>query len=129
MSEHIHNHNGNCCCGHDHGHEHEHHDHCCCGHDHGHKEDSTCICGHDHKAEGGVGHDRSMGRVFFALVGGILTANSFILGALLPEQQFAAHMSALFGAFILALPIIITAVKDLVRGKAEAHSIATYIFG
>ena len=110
MSEHIHNHHGDCCCGHDHGHEHQHDHNCHCGHDHG-KEDSTCICGHDHKAEGGVGHDRSMGRVFFALVGGILTANSFILGAWLPEQQFAANMSALFGAFILALPIIITAVE------------------
>ncbi len=119
MSEHIHNHNGECCCGHDHGHDH--HDHCSCGHDH--KEDSTCICGHDHKAEGGVGHDRSMGRVFFALIGGILTANSFILNAWLPEQEFAANMSALFGAFILALPIIITAVKDLVRGKVYMNEL------
>ncbi|MBO7328044.1 MAG: cation-translocating P-type ATPase [Lentisphaeria bacterium] len=124
MSEHIHNHHDGCCCGGHHEHHEHHHDHhgdCCCGHEH--KEDSTCICGHDHKAEGGVGHDRSMGRVFFALVGGILTANSFILGALLPEQQFAAHMSALFGAFILALPIIITAVKDLVRGKVYMNEL------
>ncbi len=117
MSEHIHNHQGDCCCGHDHA-----HDHGKCSHDHG-KQDSTCICGHDHKAEGGVGHDRSMGRVFFALVGGILTANSFILNAWLPEQEFAANMSALFGAFILALPIIITAIKDLVRGKVYMNEL------
>jgi len=122
----MHNHHDGCCCGHDH-HEHDHHhdhhhDQCCCGHDHG-KEDSTCICGHDHKAEGGVGHDRSMGRVCFALIGGILTANSFILDALLPEQEFAANMSALLGAFILALPIIITAVKDLVRGKVYMNEL------
>ncbi|MBO5667523.1 MAG: cation-translocating P-type ATPase [Lentisphaeria bacterium] len=122
MSEHIHNHQHGCACGHDH-HDHEHdHGHCACGHDH-HHEDSTCICGHDHKAEGGVGHDRSMGRVFFALVGGILTANSFILEALLPEQQFASYMSALFGAFILALPIIITAVKDLIKGKVYMNEL------
>ena len=133
MSENIHQHE-NCSCGHDyehhhhencscgHDHEHHHHDHCSCGHDHG-KEDSTCICGHDHKAEGGVGHDRSMGRVCFALVGGILTANSFIMNSLLPEQEFAANMSALFGAFILALPIIITAVKDLVRGKVYMNEL------
>ena len=120
MSEHNHNHQEKCCCGHDHHHEHG--GECRCGHDH-HKEDSTCICGHDHKAEGGVGHDRSMGRVFFALVGGILTANSFIINALLPEQQFAANMSALFGAFILALPIIITAVKDLIRGKVYMNEL------
>ena len=130
MSEHIHNHDGNCSCGHDHKYDHcdcghDHHKEessCICGHDH-HKVDSTCICGHDHKAEGGVGHDRSMGRVFFALLGGILTANSFILNAWLPEQEFAAHMSALFGAFILALPIIITAVKDLVRGKVYMNEL------
>ena len=85
--------------------------------------DSTCICGHDHKAEGGVGHDRSMGRMFFALVGGMLTANSFILQRVLPEQSFAADMSAICGAFILALPIIITAVKDLLRGKVYMNEL------
>lgn len=111
-----HHHDNSCSCGHDH------HDHCGCGHDHDH-QDSTCICGHDHKAEGGVGHDRSMGRVCFALVGGILTANSFILQKFLPEQEFAASMSALLGAFILALPIITTAFKDLIRGKVYMNEL------
>ncbi len=111
-----HHHDNSCCCGHDY------HDHCGCGHDHDH-QDSTCICGHDHKAEGGVGHDRSMGRVCFALVGGILTANSFILQKFLPEQEFAASMSALLGAFILALPIITTAFKDLIRGKVYMNEL------
>ncbi|MBR2344192.1 MAG: cadmium-translocating P-type ATPase [Lentisphaeria bacterium] len=113
-------HDEKCCCGHDHSHEHD-HGKCCCGHDH--QEDSTCICGHDHKAEGGVGHDRAMGRVCFALVGGILTANSFILEKLLPEQVFAASISALLGAFILALPIIITAFKDLIKGKVYMNEL------
>ena len=103
-------------CGHDHNHDSK----CACGHDH---QDSTCICGHDHKAEGGVGHDRSMGRVCFALIGGILTVNSFLLEKLLPEQEFAASMSALLGAFILALPIIITACKDLLRGKVYMNEL------
>lgn len=125
MSEHDHKH---CQCGCSAA-EHKHHDHdhghkCGCGHDHKHDEmDSTCICGHDHKAEGGVGHDRSMGRLFFALVGGMLTANSFILQRFLPEQSFAADMSAICGAFILALPIIITAVKDLLRGKVYMNEL------
>ena len=120
MSNDLHKHDAGCCCGHDH-HSHA-HDNCSCGHDHS-REDSTCICGHDHKAEGGVGHDRSMGRVFFALIGGILTANSFILNAVLPGQEFAANMSALAGAFILALPIIITAVKDLIKGKVYMNEL------
>ena len=123
MSEHDHKH---CQCGCS-ASEHKHHEHdhkCGCGHDHKHDEmDSTCICGHDHKAEGGVGHDRSMGRLFFALVGGMLTANSFILQRFLPEQSFAADMSAICGAFILALPIIITAVKDLLRGKVYMNEL------
>jgi Cd2+/Zn2+-exporting ATPase len=112
-----------CACGHDHKHEHDHkHDEgCCCGHEH--KEDSTCICGHDHKAEGGVGHDRSMGRLFFCLFGGVLTANSFLLDWLLPEQKFASQMSALVGAFVLAFPIIVTAVKDLIKGKVYMNEL------
>ncbi|MBE6363919.1 MAG: cadmium-translocating P-type ATPase [Lentisphaerae bacterium] len=130
MSEHDHkNCHGACDCQ-NHNHEHhEHHEHdakCSCGHHHHHDHDemdSTCICGHDHKAEGGVGHDRSMGRLFFALVGGMLTANSFILQRFLPEQSFAADMSAICGAFILALPIIITAVKDLLRGKVYMNEL------
>ena len=117
---HHHDHDGKCICGHDHDHA----DKCGCGHHHDHDEmDSTCICGHDHKAEGGVGHDRSMGRLFFALVGGMLTANSFLLQRFLPEQAFAADMSAVCGAFILALPIIITAIKDLLRGKVYMNEL------
>ena len=98
---------------------------CGCGHHHhDHDEpDSTCICGHDHNAEGGVGHDRSMGRLFFALVGGLLTLNSYLLAKLLPGQVFASQMSALLGAFILALPIIWVAVKDLVRGKVYMNEL------
>jgi len=112
-------------CGHDH---HHHHDGDCCCHHHHHDEehqDATCICGHDHKSEavGGVGHDRAMGRIFFALFGGILTLNSFILGWILPERGFAADMSALAGAVILALPIIFTAVKDLVKGKVYMNEL------
>ena len=102
-----------CSCGH---HDHHHH------HDHD-APDSTCICGHDHKAGGGVGHDRSMGRIFFALVGGLLTLNSYLINSLLPNQAFAAQMSALLGAFILALPIIWVAVKDLVRGKVYMNEL------
>ena len=105
-----------CACGHDHDHEHEHH------HDHDHEPGGFCPCGHD-AVSGGVGHDRAMGRIFFALLGGILTVNSFLLEWALPEQAFAASISALFGAFVLALPIIITAIKDLVNGKVYMNEL------
>ena len=111
----------NCSCGCGHVHSSEEHAASCCGHDHGEKK-GFCPCGHD-TVTGGVGHDRAMGRIFFALLGGLLTVNSFLLEWLLPGQQYAASMSALFGAFILALPIIITAVKDLINGKVYMNEL------
>ena len=50
---------------------------------------------------------RSLVLVGFAVLGGMLTANSFILSYFLPGQTFAATFSALFGAFVLAMPIIV----------------------
>ncbi len=102
--------------------EHHHHDHCDCGHDHRH-DGGPCICGHDHAAEAGVGHDRAMGKILFVISGGLLILNSFALEHFLPEQSFAANLSALSGAFILALPIILTAIKDLVNGKVYMNEL------
>lgn len=115
--EHIHS--ANCSCGHNHDHEHEHEHH----HDHDDEcGKPNCPCGHDALTEG-TGHDRSMGKVAFAVLGGLLTLNSFILGWLLPDQMFASSMSALFGAFILAFPIVLTAVKDLIHGKVYMNEL------
>ncbi len=104
--------------GHDHVHPHEHHDGCC-----GTAAETKgfCPCGHD--APGGVGHDRAMGRVAFALLGGMLCANSFLLDWLLPEQEFSAMFSAFLGAVVLALPIVATAVKDLLNGKVYMNEL------
>ena len=111
-----------CACGHDHHHHHSDGEHRHSGEQRP-APDGGCICGHDHRPEGGVGHDRSMGKMMFALLGGILTINSFLLSWLLPQQAFAADMSALFGAVILALPIVITAVRDLVNGKVYMNEL------
>ncbi len=124
---HVHGAGCSCGCGHDHHHEHEHeHEHsatCICGHDHAAEaEQHYCPCGHDAPA-GGAGHDRSMGRMSFALAGGILIINSFLLGWLLPKQEFAAMFSAFTGAVILALPIVATAVKDLLNGKVYMNEL------
>ena len=98
-----HQHTENCSCGHDHEHEHEH-------------KGGYCPCGHD-AVDGGVGHDRAMGRIFFAILGGLLTVNSFLLEWALPGQEFASRMSALFGAFIM------TAIKDLINGKVYMNEL------
>ena len=133
---HDHEHQHSCECGHDHAHEHKHEHACSCGHDHEHEHKHSCGCGHDHEEHGkpncpcghdslteGTGHDRGMGKLFFALGGGLLTLNSFILESLLPSQAYAAELSALCGAVVLALPIIFTAVKDLWRGKVYMNEL------
>lgn len=66
---------------------------------------------------------RSLVLVGFAVLGGMLTANSFILSYFLSGQTFAATFSALFGAFVLAMPIIYTAVKDLFSGKVYMNEL------
>ncbi len=103
----------------------ESHEACACGHHHCHEHEESagfCPCGCGAPA-GGKGHDRSMARLSVALLGGLFTANSFLLEALLPQQSFAAMFSAFLGAAILALPIIITAVRDLVNGKVYMNEL------
>ena len=122
------------------GHEHHHHDHdrgepCACGHDHHHHHHDDdddgphyCPCGCDDPVTAGTGHDRTMGRLSFALVGGMFTANSFLMNWLWPNQEFAAMLSAFVGAIILALPLIITAVKDLIHGKVYMNELVALAF-
>ena len=62
-------------------------------------------------------------QVSFAVVGGMLTVNSFILSCWLPGQVYASTFSALLGAVVLALPIIYTAIKDLVSGKVYMNEL------
>ena len=84
-----------------------------------------CGCGghhHEHK-EDGVGHNRSLGRLSFALVGGFFILNSYILKWIQPDQLFTAELSAIFGAFILAMPIFIVAFKDLAKGKVYMNEL------
>ena len=66
---------------------------------------------------------RAGGRLGFALIGGLLTVNSFLLQYWLPSQEFAAQTSAILGALILAAPIFVTAITDLVRGKVYMNEL------
>jgi len=112
---------------HNHEHQHEHGPGCLCGHDHHHhevnpEEPTRCIsCGAP--IGEGVGHGRSMGRIGFAVVGGFLIVNYYLLSWLMPELQFAASLSAFLGAVILALPIVLTAVKDLCEGRVYMNEL------
>ncbi|MDD4816995.1 MAG: cation-translocating P-type ATPase [Victivallaceae bacterium] len=62
-------------------------------------------------------------RIGPALFGGILTLNSFLLSWLLPGQSYAAQFSAIAGALVLAVPIFITAIADLVSGKVHMNEL------
>ena len=113
-----------------HNHDEHHHEHgpgCACGHNHHHHEvnpdePTRCIsCGAP--IGEGVGHGRSMGRIGFAVVGGFLIVNYYLLSWLMPELQFAASLSAFLGAVILALPIVLTAVKDLCEGRVYMNEL------
>ena len=117
-----------CACGHHHGHDghdHHHHDHGCgCGHDHDSdpNEPTRCIsCGAP--LGEGVGHSRSMGRASFAFVGGFLIVNSYLLSLLFPDEVFASQLSAALGALTLALPIVVTAIRDLIEGRVYMNEL------
>ncbi len=95
-----------CACGHDHSNEPKRHDHA---------KGHTCpVCG---PMTEGEGHGRSLGKMSVAMIGGYFILNSYIIPWLLPTQLFAGELSAIVGAVILALPIILTAIKDICRGK------------
>ena len=89
-----------CCCGHDH---HEHH----------HEDASICVCGQPMGE--GVGHSRSMGRAGFAVAGGFLILNSFLLEWFFPNQEFASELSAVLGAIVLALPLSLIHISEPTR--------------
>ena len=110
----------------EHTHDHNCQDHDCQGHKHAepvhnHGNGISCpVCGN---VSEGVGHDRSMGKVTTALIGGGFILNSFVLGWLLPNQTFAAMFSAIIGAVTLACPIVFTAIKDLVKGQVYMNEL------
>ena len=116
-----------CACGHHHDHhDHEHHhdhDHDCgCEHEHDPNEPTRCIsCGAP--IGEGVGHSRSMGRASFAFVGGFLIVNSYLLAWLFPDEVFASQLSAALGAITLALPIVVTAIRDLIEGRVYMNEL------
>ena len=90
-------------------------------HEHHHEDASICVCGQPMGE--GVGHSRSMGRAGFAVAGGFLILNSFLLEWLFPDQEFASELSAVLGAIVLALPIVWVAIKDLCAGRVYMNEL------
>ncbi len=81
---------------HSHAHDHDHHHH---GHDHDH------------------GHAKiSLG---VAVIGSILIICSGLVKIVYDNAEFLSDASAFVGAVILAAPIVITAIKDLMKGRVH----------
>ncbi len=97
------------CCGHDHEHEHT------------HADGKVCICGAP--LTEGQGHGRSMGKAAFAVTGGFLVLNSFLIEWFFPLQTIASQASAVLGAIVLALPIVWAAIKDLCVGRVYMNEL------
>src|SRR5689334_9772398 len=98
LSEHEHKH--------DHKHPHHHHDH-----EHG----PECGCGHDHEHS-----DIGLG---WMLIGLVFVLNAFIVDWVLDHSSTVASISACVGSIILGIPIVITAVKDLKRGRLSINEL------
>ena len=137
---HGHHEEGNCGCGHEH---HGHHEEgsCGCGHEHhGHHEEGSCGCGHEHhgyheagnseqKTEGGgTRREEPEGRkkrklsdenkkdLIQILAGAVLFGSGIALNAW--DFVIPADVLLLIGYLILGGRIILTALKNLSRGKA-----------
>lgn len=120
---HEHHHESSCGCSHEHDHEQENHDgSCSCGHEHAHTHhDSSCGCGHDHSH---AHHHREKASRLSAenkkdLVQILIGAALFISGIILNTVSLVipADVILLIGYLLLGGRIILTAGKNLTRGK------------
>ncbi len=94
----------------EHGHHHHHH-----GHDHDHEHDDNCGCGHD--------HSHSNTSIWYILFGVVFVLNAYIVDWLFDQGGTVAMVSAMIGAIILGIPIVIVAVKDLLVGRMSINEL------
>jgi len=75
---------------------------------------TDCDCSHDHSHPSGV--------LINCLVGSIFVINSYFL-QWIGVDSFAAEICAILGALILGFPIILTAIKDLLKGQVYMNEL------
>src|ERR1700733_6769865 len=80
-----------------------------------HEHDDNCGCGHDH--EHSVVHMRQVG------LGVVFVLNAYVVDWLFQQGSTVASASAFIGAIILGYPIVVTAIKDLRRGKLSINEL------
>ncbi len=84
-------------------------------HDHSHSHEGCTSCGHD--------HSHTPVRVNRTVIGLLFIVNSFIVERVLDHGGVVADASAMIGAVMLGLPIVITAFKDLRRGVLSTNEL------
>jgi Zn2+/Cd2+-exporting ATPase len=82
---------------------------------HEHEHDDSCGCGHD--------HEHSVVHLWQAVLGIVFVLNAFIVDWLFQQGSTVASVSAFIGAIILIYPIVVTAIKDLRRGKLSINEL------
>jgi Zn2+/Cd2+-exporting ATPase len=83
--------------------------------EHEHEHGDNCGCGHD--------HEHSTVHLWQAVLGVVFVLNAFIVNWLFESGATLASASAFIGAVILIYPIVVTAIKDLRRGKLSINEL------
>jgi Cd2+/Zn2+-exporting ATPase len=83
--------------------------------EHKHEHGDNCGCGHD--------HEHSVVHLWQAVLGVVFVLNAFLVNWLFQSGATLASASAFIGAVILIYPIVVTAIKDLRRGKLSINEL------
>jgi Cd2+/Zn2+-exporting ATPase len=99
---------------HEHAHDHEHGDEAG-RHDHSHGKAHCPTCGQD--------HEHTEIRLIQVVTGLVFVINSFLVDWFFERGTMAAGVSAMVGAVLLGYPIVVTAFKDLKRGRLSTNEL------
>src|SRR4051812_31825736 len=83
------------------------------GHHHHHEHGPGCDCGHEHAPV----------RLKQTLIGVVFVVNAYIVDWLFEQGSTIANASAMIGAIILGLPIVLIAIKDLRIGRLSINEL------
>ncbi|MDD5139713.1 MAG: cation-translocating P-type ATPase [Verrucomicrobiales bacterium] len=80
-----------------------------------HEHGDNCGCGHD--------HEHSVVHLWQTVTGVVFVLNAYVVDWLFQQGSTVASASAMIGAIILGYPIIVTAIKDLRRGRLSINEL------
>ncbi len=83
--------------------------------DHQHEHGDGCGCGHD--------HEHSNVGLSWMLFGLVFVINAFVVDWVFEAAHVIAGASAMIGAIILGYPIMVTAIKDLRKGRLSINEL------